>query len=95
MFLNDQVTMITKEKLEIFKKYSGNIENWDRFGKTKDKSFMDYEEWELIDKLIHHLELINKGLVSCGFKTEVQSKLEEVVENEETIKELRSLVGKY
>jgi len=54
--------MITAEKLKIYKKCSGNIESWDRFGKKKDKSFLEYEEWELIDELIQNLELVEKGL---------------------------------
>ena len=33
--------MITAEKLKIYKKYSGNIESWDRFGNKKDKKFLE------------------------------------------------------
>jgi len=29
--------MITTEKINVYKKYNGDIEGWDRFGKKKDK----------------------------------------------------------
>ena len=87
--------MITTEKLKIYKKYSGNIEGWDRFGKKKDKSFLEYEEWELIDELIQNLELVEKGLAADSFKTQTLNKLNEACDNEKTQQELKSLIGKY
>ncbi len=87
--------MITVEKLKIYKKYSGNIEGWDRFGKKKDKSFLEYEEWELIDELIQNLELVEKGLVSDSFKAQTLNKLNDACDCEKTKQELISLIGKY
>lgn len=87
--------MITEKKLKMYKKYSGNIESWDRFGKVKDKQIMEYEEWELIDELLQKLEMIEKGLVSENFKNQTLSKLEKVCDSEKTQEKLRSLVGKY
>jgi len=87
--------MITAEKLKIYKKCSGNIESWDRFGKKKDKSFLEYEEWELIDELIQNLELVEKGLASDSFKTQTLNKLNEICDSEKTKQELKSLIGEY
>lgn len=87
--------MITTEKLKIYKKYSGNIEGWDRFGKKKDKSFLEYEEWELIDELIQNLELVEKGLASDSFKSQTLDKLNSACDSENTKEELKSLIGKY
>ena len=87
--------MITTEKLKIYKKYSGNIEGWDRCGKKKDKSFLEYEEWELIDELIQNLELVEKGLASDSFKSQTLDKLNSACDSENTKEELKSLIGKY
>lgn len=87
--------MITQEKLYIYKKYSGNIESWDRFGKKQDKHVMTYEEWECIDELIQNLELVEKGLTSDEFQSLTFKKLQEVCDSEKTQYELKSLIGKY
>lgn len=87
--------MITLQKIKIYKKYSGNIENWDRFGKMQDKGFLEYEEWELIDELIQNLELVQNGLTSACFKKDILHKLNDVCDSEKTQQELKSLIGKY
>lgn len=87
--------MITLEKLKIYKKYSGNIESWDRFGKDRDRSFLKYEEWELIDELIQNLELIENRLVSDSFKSQTLDKLKKVCDSEKTQNDLKSLIKKY
>lgn len=87
--------MITIKKLEIYNKYSGDIEGWDRFGKREDKKKLTYEEWELIDELIHGLELIDKGLASDGFKSQVLNKLREVCDTQQTENKLKILLYKY
>ena len=87
--------MITAEKLKIYKKYSGNIESWDRFGNKKDKKFLEYEEWELIDELIQNLELLEKGLASDSFASQTIDKLKKVCDSEKTQEELKFLIGKY
>ena len=87
--------MITTEKLKMYKKYSGNIESWDRFGKKKDKDFLEYEEWELIDELIQNLEMVEKGFVSESFTSQIFDKLKEVCDSEKTQNDLKSLIGKY
>ena len=87
--------MITLERLKIYKKYSGNIESWDRFGKKKDKGFLEYEEWELIDELIQNIELVEKGLASESFKSQTLNKLNDACDNEKTQQDLKTLIGKY
>lgn len=83
--------MITLEKLKIYKKYSGNIESWDRFGKKEDKRFLEYEEWELIDELIQNLEMIEKELVSESFRLQTLNKLIEFCDSKKTQQVLISI----
>lgn len=63
--------------------------------KNKDKGFLEYKEWELIEELIHNLELIDKGLASDTFKQQTTNKLIENCDNDKTQLELKSLIGKY
>ncbi len=86
--------MITTKKLKIYKKYSGNIESWDRFGKKVDKNFLKYKEWELIDELIQNIKLIEKGFASESFKSRTLNRLREVCDSERTQQELKSLIDK-
>ena len=87
--------MITSEKLKVYKKYFGNTEGWDRFGKSEDKEVLGNYEWVLIDRLINRLELAEKGLVSDGFNLQTMKDLKRVCDNEKTEQELRELTGKY
>jgi len=87
--------MITKDKLNIYKKYSGDIDAWARVGKRKELSIINDQEWSQIDTLINDLELIEKGHASDSFKHQTNKKLEEFCENEEIQKNLKSLIGKY
>ncbi len=87
--------MITSDKLELYRKYSGNIENWDRFGKKKDRLLLEYEEWELIDELLSGLELIEKGLVSEGYQLRILEKVNESCDSDKTRQELKKFIGKY
>lgn len=87
--------MITSEKLKIYQKYFGNTEGWDRFGKPEDKEVLEYYEWNLIDKLIHRLELVEKGLASDSFNSQTLKDLKKVCDSEKTEQELKRLARKY
>lgn len=87
--------MITLNKLRVYKKYSGNIESWDRFGKSKDRELLSYEEWQLIDVLLQKLDLVQKGLASENYNSQTIDKLVEVCDTEDTQSELKLLIGKY
>lgn len=85
--------MITEEKLETFRKYSGNIESWDRFGKPKDKQILTYKEWTLIDELIQNIKLIEKKLASESFELLTYEKLKASCDSIKTQHELIELAN--
>lgn len=87
--------MLTKEKLNIYRKYSGDIDSWARFGKKNELELINDDEWKLIDDLVQSLELIKNKATSEKFKIQTLEKLLEVCEDEKTQKELKSLIGKY
>ncbi|WP_149304152.1 hypothetical protein [Pareuzebyella sediminis] len=86
---------ITKDKLKIYKKYSGNIDSWARSGKRKEHELMSDDDWHLIGELIQELELIEKGLVSEDYKDRILSKFNAACPDEATKQALKSLVGTY
>lgn len=56
--------MITKDKIQIFNNYGGNIDGLTRVGSDYEKKLFDRGNWSLIDNLFQDIELINKGLVA-------------------------------
>lgn len=87
--------MITRDKLKIYKKYSGDIDGWARVGKKSELEIMSDDDWTLVDELLQNLELVEKGLASDSFKSQTLDKLNSACDSEKTKQELKSLIGKY
>ncbi len=87
--------MITSQHLKIYESYEGDGDMLIRIGSDEEKKLIDYKTWALIDQLIQDLELIEKGLVSEKFKSQTIDKLKEACDNETTLNDLKSLVGKF
>jgi hypothetical protein len=69
--------MITKQKIEIYKKFHGASDGFVRVGSRAEKELMPYDDWALIDSVLQDLELIEKGLASKDFKNHIDTKLKE------------------
>lgn len=67
--------MLTERKLEIYIKYSGDIDAFTIGGTKKEKSIMNDSDWILIDDLIQDIELIEKNLISEEMKIRVKEKM--------------------
>lgn len=87
--------MLTIEKLNIYKKYSGDIDLWARLRKKNEISLMNDNDWKLIDDLIQSLELIKKNVASENFKFQTFERIQAVCEDEETQNSLKSLGEKH
>lgn len=83
--------MITKEHLEIYKKYKGDGDGFIRCATLQERAIMDYEHWSLIDDLIQNLNLIDNGLASDSFIESTRKKMKINCENEETIYFLKAI----
>ena len=83
--------MITKEKIEIYKKYKGDIDQWARLGKKKEQKIIDDEDWFLIDEIVQDIQLIKNGQASDEFEIRLNEKLKRVFDEERTLEYLRSL----
>jgi len=77
--------MITKEKLDIYIKYNGDIDGWVRMNIPHERKTMKDKDWYLIDDLIQDIILfINK-------KTAIKPKFNLIVKDDET----KNLVESY
>ena len=82
---------VTQEKLKIYKKYCGDIDNWAINGSKKEKISMEDDDWYLIDGFIQDFFLVKKGLTSFAFDENLNNKLKEKCDKEETIQTLKTL----
>lgn len=84
--------MITRKKIEIFKKYNGDPDHFARVGTSQDKINISDEEWSLIGVFIQDLELVNKGLASDTFVNRLEERIKENIESVDVLQELKSLI---
>lgn len=83
--------MITLEHLKIFKKYHGDGDMLFRCGASKEKEWMDYESWSMIDDLVQDLIFVEKGVASDSYIKFTNDKLRECCDSEDTIRELKNI----
>jgi len=69
--------MITKQKIEIYRKFQGDIDGFSRGGRKKDKDLIQDNDWSLIDNALQDLELVQNGLCSEDYKKRLDKILTE------------------
>jgi hypothetical protein len=79
--------MITKDKIQIYKNYGGDVDGWTRVGSKEEKELMNDEDWFLIEDLLLDLSLQNNSNSS----KEYSIKITEKCSDEETINQLKKL----
>ncbi len=67
--------MITRQKIEIYKKYGGDFDGLLRCATEIEQKLFNENDWSIIVSAIQDIELIEKGLCSLDYKTQVQKKL--------------------
>jgi hypothetical protein len=82
--------MITIEKIKIYIKFNGDIENWVRNDSKNEKSRMSDDEFFLIDTFIQDLRLVKKGLTSVQFENNLNSRLKENCDGEQSINKIKN-----
>ncbi len=83
--------MITLRKIEIYRKFSGDIDHFARVGSHQDKIDISDKEWSLIDSLLQDLELVDKGLAADTFVKRLDERIKESCENEGVFQELKRI----
>ncbi len=77
--------MITENKLKLYAKYNGDIDEWARNNSKKELSIMSDDDWFLINGFIQDLTLVENGLASLGFRNSLNDRLKESCDTEKTI----------
>jgi hypothetical protein len=69
--------MITINKINIYIKYTGEIDAFATIGTTEEKNIISDEDWMKIDNLLQDIKLLKRKLVS----NELRIKIEEQINN--------------
>jgi hypothetical protein len=81
--------MITKNKLQIYANYNGDLDMWLRTGKKSEKEMMTSADWHLIDTLIQDCVVLERGLGSDSRNAEAIARLNESCEGMSTVEYLK------
>lgn len=84
--------MITEEKLEIFKRYSGDVDGWVLARDAREHEVMADSDWAQIEELRHRLWLEQHEPVSEDFIAETRKFISERVPDESAVEALRRLI---
>jgi len=85
--------MLTLAKIEIYKRYDGDIDRWARSGRKKDKLGMQDDDWHLITGFIGDFTLIKNGLAAESYVNSFNNRLLENCDEKDTIDQIKKLVG--
>jgi len=86
--------MITLRQIEIFKKYSGDIDHLYRIGSANEKSNFSDNDWSLIASFVQDLELVKKGLAAESFIKNLDLQLKQNLESEAILEKLKTITQK-
>ena len=84
--------VITEEKLNIFRRYAGDVDGWVLARDATEHEIMADSDWAQIEELRHRLWLEQHQPVSEDFVTQTQKLIAERVGDESTAEALRRLI---
>jgi hypothetical protein len=76
--------MITKEKIEIYKYYVGDVDNFSHASKSHKKIISD-EDFFLLTRLLQDIVIVRNGLATKEFQERVEKSIQENCDNQATI----------
>lgn len=83
--------MLTLAKVQVYKKYGGDIDGLARARNPDDCALITDEEWFLIESLVHKLYLVKHGKASPDYSARIADELKQNVEGEEAIRALTEI----
>lgn len=69
--------MITLEKISIYNKFGGDIDDFSRFSKLSEQNLIDDSDWSLIEEFIQNIKLISEKLSSKEYNENTLRKMTE------------------
>ena len=83
--------MLTLDKLNIYRRFDGDLDGWARIASGHDASGITDADWHLIEDLRQGLGLIAAGQASQTFAASLESRLLRTTADEATQQALRAL----
>ncbi|MBN8771380.1 MAG: hypothetical protein J0I46_07440 [Thiobacillus sp.] len=83
--------MLTLDKLNIYRRFDGDLDGWARTANGHDASDITDADWLLIEDLRQALDLIAAGQASQVFTASFESRLRDTTADETTRLALRAL----
>jgi hypothetical protein len=83
--------MLTIEKLNVYKRYRGYYDGYYVQNKTSQQQVITSKEWVLIDGLVQDIYIVRKGEAAKTFADQLNIRLHENCDSEETIQQLMEL----
>lgn len=78
----NKIQMITLQKLSVYNKYSGDIDQFSRMGIRKDHSIIGEEEWFFLRNILQSLDMVKKKVTSSEFSTKTIEELKNSCDSE-------------
>ena len=83
--------MLTLDKLNIYRRFDGDLDGWARIASGHDASGITDADWHLIEDLRQGLGLIAAGQASQTFAASLESRLLRTTADEATRQALRAM----
>ncbi|MBS3951544.1 MAG: hypothetical protein KGZ88_01125 [Methylomicrobium sp.] len=83
--------MITQYKLEIYKRYNGDLDGWCLLGDDTEKTLMNEQDWFEIQELVQKVILLKQGVVSQAFAQKINQAVQIQTDHAETANLLKEL----
>lgn len=77
--------MITKSKLQRYKDFNGDLDDWVRSQKDGLDATLTGDEWVQIDKVVQRLKIQRHGNASLDYRNETERLLKKILESPEVI----------
>lgn len=74
--------MITREKLVIYEKFSGDIDGFSRGSSLSERKLITDLDWHLIDELVRGLSIVQAKLATVDFEESVRKRMLGEVQDE-------------
>jgi hypothetical protein len=83
--------LITKLKMQKYKEFNGDVDDWIRSQKNGLDGTLTGDEWNEIEKIVGRLKIQQNGSASSDYKNETERLLKKVLENTEVVQIAKSM----
>ena len=87
------MSTLTIAKLEIYRRYGGDLDGWARHARDVQRAGIDDADWALIDELLLGLDLVARGEASASYTQALERRLAEACADVDTRAALRALLA--